>query len=76
VGLGPVDLFGRVGGMNYKLEKNIGDVKNDFDGTAPVYGLGVWFTLFGVGIHAEYEKIDIKELDNAQMLSVSAFYQF
>lgn len=51
-------------------------MKYDFDGTAPVYGLGVWFTFFGVGVRAEYEKINIKELDNAQMLSVSAFYQF
>ncbi len=76
LGLGPVDLFGRVGGMNYKLEKNIGAVSNKYDGTAPVYGVGVWFTLFGLGLRAEYEKIDIKELDKAEMISVSAFYQF
>ncbi len=44
--------------------------------TAPVYGLGIWFTLFGVGVRAEYEKINMKELDNAHMLSASAFYQF
>ena len=76
LGLGPVDLFGRFGGMNYKLEKNIGAVSNKYDGTAPIYGLGVWFTLFGLGIRAEYEKMDIKELDKAEMISVSAFYQF
>jgi hypothetical protein len=76
IGLGPVDLMGRVGGMNYKLEKNIGGVKNKYDGTAPVYGIGLWFTLVGVGIRAEYEKIDIDELDKSDMISVSAFYQF
>lgn len=76
LGLGPVDLFARVGGMKYKLEKSIGGVKNNFDGTAPVYGVGVWFTLVGVGIRAEYEKIDIDELDKVHMISVSAFYQF
>jgi OOP family OmpA-OmpF porin len=76
LGLGPVDLFGRVGGMNYRLQKIVGGTRSDFDGTAPVYGLGIWFTLFGVGIRAEYEKIDMKELDNAHMLSASAFYQF
>jgi hypothetical protein len=76
VGLGPVDLMGRVGGMSYKLRKDIAGVRNDYDGTAPVYGVGVWFTLVGVGIRAEYEKIDIDELDKSNMISVSAFYQF
>lgn len=76
IGLGPVDLMARLGGMQYDLEKNIGGIRQDFDGTAPVYGIGAWFTLFGVGLRAEYEKIDIDELDNAEMISVSAFYKF
>lgn len=76
VGLGPVDLFGRVGAMQYDLQKNFGGAKNDYDGTAPVYGVGVWLTLFGLGVRAEYEKIEIDELDNVEMVSVSAFYQF
>lgn len=76
VGLGPVDLFGRFGGIQYKLEKNIGGVRNDYDGSAPVYGVGAWFTLFGIGIRAEFEKIDVDELDDVQMTTVSAFYQF
>ena len=76
VGLGPVELFARLGGMQYKLDKTIGVTKTRFDGSAPVYGIGARFSLFGIGVRAEYEKIDIKELDNAQMISVSAFYQF
>jgi hypothetical protein len=76
LGLGPVDLMARFGGMNYKLDKNVGPVHNDYDGNAPVYGVGLWFTLFGVGVRAEYEKIDIKQLDDAQMVSVSLFYKF
>ena len=76
VGLGPVELFARVGGMRYNLDKSIGGTKTSFDGSAPVYGIGARFSLFGIGVRAEYEKIDIKKLDNAQMISVSAFYQF
>ena len=76
VGLGPVELFARVGGMQYDLEKNTVGVKREFDGTAPVYGVGARFSLFGLGVRAEYEKIDIDELDNADMYSVSAFYEF
>jgi opacity protein-like surface antigen len=76
VGLGPVDVMARFGGMNYKLEKNVGGVSNSYDGNAPLYGVGAWFTVFGVGVRAEYELIDIDELDNAHMVSVSAFFKF
>jgi len=76
VGLGPVNLFGRVGAMNYELERNTGGGKNSFDGTAPVYGVGAWITVLRVGIRAEIERIDIKELDKTYMYSISAFYQF
>jgi hypothetical protein len=76
LGLGPVDLFARLGGMQYKLEKSVGGIRNDYDGTAPEYGIGLWFTVLGLGVRAEYDKIDIKELDDAQMVSVSLFYKF
>ena len=76
IGLGPVEVFARLGGMNYDLEKTAGGVTREFDGTAPVYGVGVRFSLLGLGVRAEYEKIDIDELDNADMISVSAFYEF
>lgn len=76
IGLGPVEVFARLGGMNYDLEKTAGSVKREFDGTAPVYGVGVRFSLLGLGVRTEYEKIDIDELDNADMISVSAFYEF
>ncbi len=76
VGLGPVDLFARVGGMQYDLRKTIGGVNHDYDGTAPVYGISAWFTLVGIGFRAEYEKIDINELKDVQMISISAFYKF
>src|SRR4051812_27385914 len=76
VALGPVVLFGRVGAMNYELEKVTGGGNNSFDGTAPVYGVGAWFTIRRVGIRAELERIDIQELDKAYMYSVSVLYQF
>jgi hypothetical protein len=76
VGLGPVDLMGRVGAINYRLEKNITGVQRNFDGTAPVYGVGLWFTLFGVGLRAEYERIQIDELDKTGVTSLGMFYQF
>ena len=76
LGLGPIDLFARVGAMNYNLKKNIGGVSTDYTGNAPVYGVGVWFTVFGLGVRAEYDMIDIKQLDSASMATISAFYKF
>jgi hypothetical protein len=76
VGLGPVDVFAKVGGMQYDLTKTIGGVNNDYDGTAPLYGISAWFTLAGIGIRAEYEMIDIDELDSTEMVSVNLFYKF
>ena len=76
VQLGPVNLFGRVGAMNYEMDKITGGGNNSFDGTAPVYGVGAWFTILRVGVRAELERIDIKELDKAYMYSISALYQF
>lgn len=76
LGLGPVEVFARFGGMQYDLEKTVAGVKREFDGTAPVYGVGARFSLFGLGVRAEYEMIDIDELDNVEMISVSAFYEF
>ena len=76
LGLGPIDLFARVGGMNYDLKKNIGGVNTKYTGNAPAYGAGVWFTVFGLGVRAEYDVIDIKQLDSASMATISVFYKF
>jgi hypothetical protein len=43
---------------------------------APPIQLGVWITLFGVGVRAEYERIHVDELDKVSTVSLSAFYQF
>jgi outer membrane immunogenic protein len=76
VGLGPVDLFARAGGMQYDLKKSVGGISNDYDGTAPIYGIGVWFTIAKVGIRVDYDMVDIDELDKAEMATVSAFFKF
>jgi len=76
VGLGPVEVYARIGGMQYDLKKTIGATETKFDGNAPVYGIGAQFMLFGIGVRAEYEKIDIKELDSVDMITLSAFYKF
>lgn len=76
LGLGPVELFGRLGGINYDLVKDTGGVLGSFDGTAAVYGVGLRFALLGLGVRAEYEMIDIDELDRVDVVSLSVLYEF
>ena len=76
LGLGPIELFARVGGMQYDLEKTVGGVPVEFDGSANTYGAGLRFSILGLGLRAEYEKIDVDELDDVDMYTLSAFFEF
>ncbi len=76
IGLGPIELFARAGGMEYELDKKVVGTTFSFDGSTPVFGAGVRFNLLGAGVRAEYEQIDIDELDKVEMISVSVFYQW
>lgn len=76
VGLGPFELYGRVGNVQYDLEKISGGTRFEFDGSAALYGIGARFSILGLGLRAEYDEVDIKELDKTQMLWISLLYQF
>ena len=76
IGLGPVEVYARVGAVQYDLEKTASGVKTEFDGTAPLYGIGASFKLFGLGVRAEYETMDIDELEKSDSIWVSVFYEF
>jgi hypothetical protein len=72
-GLGPVELFGRLGRYQYDFTAS---GTGDADGSANLYGVGLSFVVFGLGVRAEYEKLNIDELDDARMASVSVLFQF
>jgi len=76
IGLGPVEVYARVGAIQYQLEKTSTGVTTDFDGTAPLYGIGASFKLFGLGVRAEYETMDVDELEKSDAVWVSVFYEF
>jgi len=74
--LGPIDLYGKGGALSWKLESSVGGTTNSRSGTDPFYGAGVGFYLWKIGIRAEYERYQIKDVDRVQMISVSALFQF
>jgi hypothetical protein len=74
--LGPLDLFGKVGVMSWSLDKTVAGVSTSKSGTNAVYGVGVGFKIWRIGVRAEYEHFEVKEVDRAEMVSVSAVFQF
>lgn len=74
--LGPLDLYGKAGMLDAKLERNVGGTTTSSSGTSGFYGAGIGFYLWKVGIRAEYERYQVKDVDRVQMLSVNALFQF
>ncbi len=77
LGIGPLDLFGKVGVFSWDSDLTQGGSINE-DGTDPAYGIGGGVSLGPVSVRAEYEYFDVKSdnLDDIQMISVGVVYFF
>jgi len=73
-GLGPVDVFGKLGGFVWESDFETAQQTYKDDGFDPVVGVGVGFNLGGVGIRGEYEYYDIDGFDEVAMLSLGATF--
>jgi OmpA-like transmembrane domain len=76
VPIGPLDLFGKAGVIDWKLDRTVAGTTAGSSGTDAFYGGGIGFYLWKIGIRAEYERFQIKDVDRVQVLSVSALFQF
>jgi hypothetical protein len=77
IGLGPIDLFGKLGVFSWDSDLTEGTSVNE-DGTDPVYGIGGGLSLGPVSVRLEYEYFDVGSdgLDDIQMISLGAVYFF
>lgn len=71
-----VDLYGRLGAMSVKLDKTFNGTTTSSSGTSGMYGLGVGFRFWKVGVRAEYDRIDVKDLKSLDVGTVSVYFQF
>lgn len=74
--VGPVDLFARVGAVDWSADlssPSFGSFSDD--GTDLTYGLGLQFRLGSLGLRAEYEIFDFDGAD-VDMLSVGVTWTF
>jgi hypothetical protein len=74
--VGPVDLFARVGAINWDAEFSaLGESFSD-DGTDLTYGVGAQFRVWSLSIRGEYEIFDIDGPDDVDMFSVGVTWTF
>lgn len=75
--VGPVDLYARVGAINWNADvKASGFGKASDDGTDLTYGIGAQFRVWSLSLRGEYERFDISGLDNVDMVSVGVTWTF
>jgi len=70
------DMYARLGAMSVKLDKTFNGTTSSSTGTSGMYGLGVGFRLWKIGVRAEYDRIDVKDLKSLDVAMVSAYFQF
>jgi len=70
------DLFGRLGVMQYDLDRTVNGTRASFSGSAPLYGLGVGFRVWRLGVRLEYERLDMDEVKHIDGANLSVIYRF
>jgi OOP family OmpA-OmpF porin len=74
--VGPVDLFARVGAINWDADLSaLGDTVSD-DGTDLTYGVGAQFRVWSLSIRAEYEQFDVDAADTVDLISLGVTWTF
>lgn len=75
--IGPVDLFARVGAINWDADLDVSGVSGNFsdDGTDLTYGVGAQFRVWSLSIRGEYEVFDIEGAD-VDLISVGVTWTF
>jgi hypothetical protein len=74
--LGPLDLYGKVGVLAWSVDASAGGTSSSKTGSDPFYGIGIGFQIWKIGIRAEYERYKVKDVDQVQMYSLNALFQF
>jgi OOP family OmpA-OmpF porin len=74
--VGPVDLFARVGAINWDADLSVlGETFSD-DGTDLTYGVGAQFRVWSLSIRAEYEQFDVGDFDTVDLISLGVTWTF
>lgn len=76
INIGPIDLYGRVGGIYAKAEASVGSTSFDTDGFYANYGGGVGVVLGKLELRGEYVLYDIDSAGKPWMASAGLTLSF
>ncbi|HMN43555.1 MAG TPA: outer membrane beta-barrel protein [Povalibacter sp.] len=74
--VGPVDLYAKAGLADSDASARIGALRADSDGTDFAYGVGVQFRFLSLSARLEYEKFDLDDVDDLNLLTLGLTYTF
>lgn len=73
---GVVGAFAKVGMVRWDGKATLGGVSSSDSGSDPAYGVGLRFNVSSVEIRGEYERFDIQDLNNVNMVSLGILWRF
>lgn len=76
VNLGPVGVFVKAGMASWDADLAIDDIRASEDGSDPAYGAGLRLVFGSLEIRAEYELIDIDDVDDVYLASAGFAWRF
>jgi hypothetical protein len=76
--LGPVDVFARVGAVNYNADLKVpaSDLKASDNGTDFTYGIGAQFRIWSLSFRAEYERFEVSDIDTVDLATLGVTWTF
>lgn len=74
--VGPVDLYAKAGLADSDASARVGNLRDSTDGTDFAYGVGVQFRFLSLSARLEYEKFDLDDVDDLNMLTLGVTYTF
>jgi OOP family OmpA-OmpF porin len=76
--VGPVDLFARVGAVNWNADVKVPslDAKASDNGTDFTYGVGAQFRLGSLSLRAEYERFEVSDINTVDLATLGATWTF
>ena len=76
VNFGLIGVFGKLGYSDTDLDSAVGRANFNDSESATAYGIGAKINFGSFGVRAEYEELDLDEVDDLNMISVGATYTF
>ena len=76
--LGPVDVFARVGAVNWNADVKIPSLgaKASDDGTDFTYGVGAQFRIWSLSFRAEYERFEVSDINTVDLATLGVTWTF